>query len=73
MTSALLRSKYDQAFPAAVWIFGETGAPAATGVGAVAPTATDYCVISQNGSWYAWKHGPGGTISVDTALANVCA
>ena len=72
MTSVLLKSKYDQAFPAAVWIFGETGAPAATGAGAVVPTASDYCVISQNGSWYAWKHGPGGTISVDTALANVC-
>jgi type IV pilus assembly protein PilA len=72
MTSALLRSKYDQAFPAAVWVFGETGAPAATGTGALAPTATDYCVISQNGSWYAWKHGPGGTISVATSLASVC-
>ena len=72
MTSVLLKSKYDQAFPAAVWIFGETGAPAATGGGAVAPTATDYCVISQNGSWYAWKHGPGGTISVSTDLAAVC-
>src|SRR5207247_9174933 len=72
-TSALLKSKYDQAFPAAVWIFGQTGAPAATGAGAVAPTAPDYCVISQNGSWYAWKHGPGGTISVATSLASVCA
>jgi type IV pilus assembly protein PilA len=73
MTSALLKSKYDQAFPAAVWIFGEGGTtPAATGAGAVAPTGTDYCVISQNGSWYAWKHGPGGTISVATSLASVC-
>jgi type IV pilus assembly protein PilA len=72
MTSTLLKTKYDQAFPASVWVFGETGAPAATGTGAVAPTATDYCIISQNGSWYAWKHGPGGTISVDTVLANVC-
>ena len=73
MTSTLLKTKYDQAFPASVWVFGETGAPAATGAGAVAPAATDYCVISQNGSWYAWKHGPGGTISVSTALASVCA
>ena len=73
MTSALLKSKYDQAFPSSVWIFGETGAPAATGAGAVAPTATDYCVISQNGSWYAWKHGPGGTMGVSTDLSQVCA
>ena len=72
MTSILLRSKYDQAFPAAVWVFGEAGAPVAAGTGAAAPTATDYCVISQNGSWYAWKHGPGGTISVATSLASVC-
>jgi prepilin-type N-terminal cleavage/methylation domain-containing protein len=73
MTSVLLKAKYDQAFPAAVWIFGETGAPAATGAGAVAPTATDFCVISQNGSQYAWKHGPGGTILVSTDLTQVCA
>jgi type II secretion system protein G len=73
MTSALLKGKYDQAFPASVWIFGETGAPAATGAGAVAPSATDYCVISQNGSYYAWKHGPGGIISVSTDLGAVCA
>ena len=73
MTSALLKAKYDQAFPATVWIFGETGAPAATGAGALAPTATDFCVISQNGAQYAWKHGPGGTILVSTDLAAVCA
>jgi hypothetical protein len=28
--------------------------------------------VSQNGSWYAWKHGPGGQIQVDNNLANVC-
>ena len=69
MTSALLRSKYDQAFPAAVWIAGETGAPAATPVA----TATDYCVISQNGNWYAYKHGPGGQIVVQQGTTGLCA
>src|SRR5205823_3036821 len=44
MTSVLLKSKYDQAFPSSVWLFGEAGAPAATGAGALAPTVTDYCV-----------------------------
>src|SRR6266545_583801 len=36
------------------------------------PTATNYCIISQNGRWYAWKLGPGGQIKVDSVLANVC-
>jgi hypothetical protein len=69
MTSVNLKSKYDQAFPAAVWIAGETGAPSATPV----TTATDYCVISQNGNWYAYKHGPGGTIVVQQGTTNLCA
>ena len=38
-----------------------------------APTATDYCVISQNGAYYAWKRGPGGVIQVSNDLADVCA
>ena len=69
---------YDQAFPSGVWIIGSadvsgTAAPAGAGITAVgAPTATNYCIVSQNGSWYAWKHGPGGTISVSNVLANVC-
>jgi type IV pilus assembly protein PilA len=76
MTAALLKSKYDQAFPAAVFTFpgdaATTGAPAGAGITAVGTTPTDYCVVSQNGSWYAWKHGPGGTILVGQTLANIC-
>jgi hypothetical protein len=76
MTAALLKSKYDQAFPAAVFTFpgdaATTGAPAGAGITAVGTTATDYCVVSQNGSWYAWKLGPGGTILVGQTLANIC-
>ena len=76
MTAALLKSKYDQAFPASVWVFpGDAttaGAPAGTGITAVGTTATDYCVVSQNGSWYSWKLGPGGSILVGTTLNNVC-
>src|SRR5205823_2534919 len=77
MTSVLLKSKYDQAFPAQVWIGGEAAVPAAIAAGTQvtavgAPKVTDYCIISQNGSWYAWKHGPGGTISVDSNVNNVC-
>ena len=79
MTASELKTSYDQAFPSAVWIVGSTdvnavAAPVGAGITAAGvPTATNYCIISQNGSWYAWKHGPGGTISVDTNLANVCA
>jgi type IV pilus assembly protein PilA len=76
MTAANLTTKYDQAFPSSVWVFpgdaAVVGAPAGAGITAVASTATDYCVVSQNGSWYAWKHGPGGTILVGQTLANIC-
>jgi type II secretion system protein G len=79
MTAALLKSDYDQAFPPSVWIIGAAdanGAAAPTGAGITAlgttPTATDYCLVAQNGNYYAWKHGPGGTIKVDTVVANVC-
>jgi type IV pilus assembly protein PilA len=78
MTAAELKTTYDQAFPSGVWVIGSAdvnAAAAPTGAGitlAGAPTATSYCLVSQNGSWYAWKHGPGGLIKVDNVLANVC-
>jgi type IV pilus assembly protein PilA len=76
MTAALLKAKYDQAFPAAVWTFpgdaSTSGAPTGAGISAVGTSPTDYCVVSQNGNWYAWKLGPGGEILVGQTLANVC-
>ena len=81
MTAAELKTSYDQAFPTGVWIVGSSDvtsptpvvAPAGAGItAAAAPTATNYCIISQNGSWYAWKHGPGGQILVTQTLDNVC-
>jgi type IV pilus assembly protein PilA len=78
MTAAELKTSYDQAFPSAVWVIGSadvngTAAPTGAGITAAgAPTATNYCLVSQNGSWYAWKHGPGGQIKVDNVLDNVC-
>jgi prepilin-type N-terminal cleavage/methylation domain-containing protein len=77
MTSVLLKAKYDQAFPPSVFIAGEAAVPATIAAGTAvaalgAPTATDYCVISQNGNYYAWKHGPGGTIGVGTDVDAVC-
>jgi len=78
MTAALLKSGYDQAFPSGVWIIGSTdvgGAAAPTGTLITANgtlSTTNYCVVAQNGSWYAWKHGPGGVISVSTDKNAIC-
>jgi prepilin-type N-terminal cleavage/methylation domain-containing protein len=76
MTAALLRRDYDQAFPPSVFVFpgdaSTTGAPSGTGISAVGTTPTDYCIVSTNGAWYAWKLGPGGQILVGTTLDNVC-
>ncbi len=78
MTATELKTTYDQAFPSAVWIIGSTdvngvAAPVGAGITAAgAPTATNYCIVSQNGSWYGYKHGPGGQILVTNVLANIC-
>ena len=81
MTAAELKASYDQAFPTGVWIIGSSDvtsptpviAPVGAGITAAGvPTATNYCIVSQNGSWYAWKHGPGGQIQVTQTLATIC-
>jgi type IV pilus assembly protein PilA len=81
MTASLLKAKYDQAFPTQVWVIGSSdvsSTPVAppTGAGITAlgttPARTDYCVVAQNGPWYAWKHGPGGQILASQTLDNVC-
>jgi prepilin-type N-terminal cleavage/methylation domain-containing protein len=75
MTTAILKAQYDQAFPSQVWVApgdsGVTGYP--SGIATVTAGPKNYCVVSQNGNWYAWKLGPGGTISVSTTLSAVCA
>ena len=71
MTSANLKAKYDQAFPATVWIAGQTGEPSGLPT-TPAASITDYCVISQNGNYYAYKHGPGGTINVVQGTTGLC-
>ena len=74
MTSALLTSKYDQAFPKTVWVAsGDTGFPATTpAITMTTATATDYCVVSQSGNWFAYKRGPGGLIKATSDPAAVC-
>ena len=80
MTAAELKTTYDQAFPTAVWIAGSAdvsavpvAAPVGAGITAAGvPTATNYCIVSQNGSWYGYKVGPGGQIKVTNVLASIC-
>ena len=76
MTAAILKAKYDPAFPDTVWTFpgdaSTSGVPTGAGISAVGASPTDYCVVSQNGSWYAWKLGPGGQILAGQTVANVC-
>jgi type IV pilus assembly protein PilA len=74
MTANLLTTKYDQAFPKTVWVDkGDanypSGVPAAQQITA---SATNYCVLSQSGNWYAWKLGPGGTIQTSSDVTKVC-
>jgi type IV pilus assembly protein PilA len=71
MNAGELKTSYDQAFPSSVWVASaDTGFP--SGVTAVAPTSTNYCILSQNGNWYAWKLGPSGAIQVATDPALAC-
>jgi prepilin-type N-terminal cleavage/methylation domain-containing protein len=76
MTIAIIKAAYDQAFPTGVWLNTaaiDTGAPALpASVVAVAATATNYCIVSQNGNWMAWKKGPGGVLTVSSDPALVC-
>src|SRR5205823_10018180 len=64
MTSVLLKSKRSEERRVGKESRGQGAAPAAIAAGTQvtavgAPKVTDYCIISQNGNWYAWKHGPG--------------
>jgi type IV pilus assembly protein PilA len=74
MTALELKTSYDQAFPSSVWVAsGDTGFPVGvTGVVPVGGATPNYCILSQNGNWYAWKLGPGGIIKVDNVAANAC-
>jgi type IV pilus assembly protein PilA len=83
MTATLLKTKYDQAFPQQVWVTGtgqtDVSSPAVavpTGfdaTGSASPGQSTYCLLAQNGSWYAWKLGPGGVIKASTTASDVCA
>ena len=76
MTIAILRAAYDQAFPTGVWVntaaADVAGALPAAVTNSVTATATNYCIVSQNGNWYAWKKGPGGILKTSSVATQVC-
>ena len=76
MTVAIIKAAYDQAFPASVWVnpasVDAAGAMPGTITNSVVAGPTTYCIVSQNGSWYGYKLGPGGQIKVTNVLANIC-
>jgi prepilin-type N-terminal cleavage/methylation domain-containing protein len=72
MTSAILKARYDQAFPGSVWV-APTDANVPVGVTIPPPASpATYCVVSTSGNWYGWKLGPGGVIKVSDVPATVC-
>jgi prepilin-type N-terminal cleavage/methylation domain-containing protein len=73
MTVAIIKAAYDQAFPTGVWVNTTDVTPGLpVGITGVTGSATNYCIVSQNGNWYAWKKGPGGILSVSSSPAAVC-
>ena len=74
MTVDIIKAAYDQAFPTGVWVnTTDTGPGLPTGVPGVTATATNYCIVSQNGNWFAWKKGPGGVLKTSSVATDVCA
>ena len=73
MTIAELKTSYDQAIPATDYVNNATPKVDATGVTATATlNATNYCVYSQTGNWFAWKLNPAGGIYESTDPTHVC-
>jgi prepilin-type N-terminal cleavage/methylation domain-containing protein len=56
---SLLKSKYDSSIDTTKFTWDPTGWVAHTGKS----VSTDYCIYTQQGSWYAAKYGPDGSIS----------
>jgi len=56
---SLLKSKYDSSIDTTKFVWDPTGWSPATGK----TVSTDYCIQTSQGSWYAAKHGPDGSIT----------
>jgi prepilin-type N-terminal cleavage/methylation domain-containing protein len=67
---SLLKAKYDSSIDTTKFVWDPSGWSPSTGK----TVATDYCIETQQGSWYAAKHGPDGAISTGkTFTASTCA
>jgi prepilin-type N-terminal cleavage/methylation domain-containing protein len=53
---SLLKSKYDSSIDTTKFTFDSAAMTVVTN------TASDYCIKTQQGGWYAYKHGPDGSI-----------
>ena len=62
LTMSILQSKYDSSITPAKYQWDPAFAADVTN------TASDYCVVTQIGSWYAVKHGPDGAITTGQTL-----
>jgi prepilin-type N-terminal cleavage/methylation domain-containing protein len=84
MTVAIIKAAYDQAFPGGLWVNTAAADPIGGGTSAspvpmpsaitnaVTAGATTFCIVSQNGNWWAWKKGPGGILQVSNVASQVC-
>jgi prepilin-type N-terminal cleavage/methylation domain-containing protein len=61
---SLLKAKYDSSIDVTKFQWNPTGFT----FGAGKSVSTDYCIVTQQGSWYATKHGPDGAIATGKTL-----
>jgi prepilin-type N-terminal cleavage/methylation domain-containing protein len=61
---SILQAKFDATINPANFTWDPTGWAPSTGL----TTATDYCVYTTVGPWYAAKHGPGGAITTGATM-----
>ncbi|MHB8470081.1 MAG: type IV pilin protein [Gaiellaceae bacterium] len=61
MTFAILNSRYDPSIVTSAYTLNPTG---------FAGSATDYCIYTTVGPWYAAKHGPANAITVGKTMTN---
>jgi prepilin-type N-terminal cleavage/methylation domain-containing protein len=62
LTFSILQTNYDKSIDPAKYTWDDSTATIVTN------KATDYCLWTQVGSWYAIKHGPDGTIDTGSTL-----
>jgi prepilin-type N-terminal cleavage/methylation domain-containing protein len=60
----ILQTKYDESIVPATYTWDPVGWSPAAGLS----TATDYCLYTTVGPWYAAKHGPNGAISTGKTM-----